>query len=156
MRHTTMDSPVGTLTLVDDGAGALCALHLGEMPTRDVGGRDDSVLPAAREQLQAYFAGELREFDLPLAAGGTPFQEKVWAALRRVPYGTTRTYSELAGEVGQPTAVRAVGSANARNPIGIVVPCHRVIGADGLLRGYAGGVERKRVLLDLERGQTLM
>lgn len=156
MKHTTLDSPVGTLTLVDDGTGALAALYLGEMPVRDVGERDNTALPAAREQVAAYFARELRDFDLPLAAGGTPFQERVWAALRRVPYGTTCTYAELAAELGQPTATRAVGSANGRNPIGIVVPCHRVIGADGALRGYAGGVERKRVLLDLERGQTLL
>ena len=112
--------------------------------------RDDDGLPAAREQLAAYFAGELTVFDLPLDLRGTDFQRRVWAALREIPYGRTRTYGELATALGAPSASRAVGLANGRNPISIVVPCHRVVGASGSLTGYAGGVDRKRALLDLE------
>ena len=99
------------------------------------GPRDDVVQPALREQLTAYFTGELREFDVPVAVAGTPFQLAVWSALREVPYGTTCTYGDLAAAIGRPTAVRAVGAANGRNPVCIVVPCHRVVGADGSLTG---------------------
>ena len=152
-RHTVVDSPVGPLTLVDED-GALAGLYLHEARHRPLdaafGPRDDTALPAAREQLTAYFAGELREFDLPLTRTGTPFQQQVWAALREVPYGRTCTYAELAAAVGRPTAVRAVGAANGRNPISVVVPCHRVVGAGGALTGYAGGLERKSFLLGLE------
>jgi methylated-DNA-[protein]-cysteine S-methyltransferase len=105
-----------------------------------------------REQLAEYFAGERREFDVPMQLAGTAFQRRVWEELVRIPYGTTITYAELARRVGRPTAVRAVGAANGRNPISILVPCHRVIGADGKLTGYGGGVERKQWLLELERG----
>jgi methylated-DNA-[protein]-cysteine S-methyltransferase len=113
------------------------------------------VLAEAARQLASYFAGRLRVFDLPLAPRGTPFQQKVWAGLRRIPYGTTWSYGRLAEEIGQPTAVRAVGLANGRNPVGIVVPCHRVIGSNGSMTGYGGGLERKRFLLDLEAGDSL-
>jgi methylated-DNA-[protein]-cysteine S-methyltransferase len=112
---------------------------------------DDGVLAEARAQLSAYFAGERTTFDLPLAPVGTPFQQRVWGELRRIPYAETVSYGELANRLGSPGASRAVGLANGRNPIAIVVPCHRVIGADGTLTGYAGGLERKRALLDLER-----
>ena len=153
--HTVVDSPVGPLTLVDE-EGGLAGLYMHEQrhlpPTASFGPRDDRVLPALREQLPLYFAGELREFDVPLATAGTPFQQQVWAALREVPYGSTCTYGDLATAIGRPTAVRAVGAANGRNPVCIVVPCHRVVGSDGSLTGYAGGMERKELLLALERG----
>jgi methylated-DNA-[protein]-cysteine S-methyltransferase len=152
--HTIVDSPVGPLTLVAED-GALAGLYMDgqrHLPARgSFGERDDTVLPAAREQLSAYFARELEVFDVALAPRGTPFQVAVWAALREVPYGATCTYGELAAAVGRPTAVRAVGMANGRNPVCLVVPCHRVVGAGGALTGYAGGVERKQFLLDLER-----
>ena len=104
-----------------------------------------------REQLGRYFAGERDRFDLPLAPHGTAFQQRVWQALTEIPYGRTASYRELAERIGRPTAARALGMANGRNPISIVVPCQRVIGADGQLTGYAGGVDRKRFLLELER-----
>ena len=106
--------------------------------------------PVVREQLDAYFAGELSEFDLPLAPHGTPFQRRVWDELSRIPFGETTSYSELARRLGDPKLVRAVGLANGRNPLAIVIPCHRVIGAGGSLTGYGGGLDRKRWLLDLE------
>ena len=112
----------------------------------------DPVLWDAAEQLASYFAGELREFTLPLRPSGTPFELTVWDGLCRIAYGETTSYGELAGRVGRPGAARAVGRANGRNPLPIVVPCHRVIGADGTLTGYAGGLSVKRALLDLESG----
>lgn len=152
--HADVGSPLGPLTVVDD-AGALAGLYLSDQRHRPdpvtFGPRDDAVQPGLREQLQAYFAGELREFDVPLALVGTPFQRRVWSALREVPYGTTCTYGELAAAIGRPTAVRAVGAANGRNPVCIVVPCHRVVGSGGSLTGYAGGLERKLHLLEVER-----
>jgi methylated-DNA-[protein]-cysteine S-methyltransferase len=110
----------------------------------------DPLLLDAADQLRAYFAGELREFDLPLAPHGTAFQRQVWAAVSAVPYGITATYSEIATAVGRPSACRAVGAANGRNPLPVIVPCHRVISAAGGLTGYGGGLDRKRSLLDLE------
>jgi len=107
-------------------------------------------LAALRGALEAYFAGRAVDFDIPLAPAGTPFQQAVWQALRGIPYGATASYAEIARRNGRPRAVRAVGLANARNPIAIIVPCHRVIGADGTLTGYAGGLERKQALLELE------
>jgi len=108
------------------------------------------LLRQAAAQLRAYFAGELREFDLPLDMQGTDFQKSVWRELRNIPYGETRSYSQVASAIGAPKAVRAVGAANGRNPVPIVVPCHRVIGAGGSLVGYGGGLPLKRLLLDLE------
>lgn len=150
---TVTDSPVGPLTLVASNgvlAGVFMTAHRHapslELPVAPAG------LPAVREQLGAYFAGDLMEFDLPLAVRGTPFQERVWAALSTIPYGETWTYRELAESIGQPTAVRAVGLANGRNPVSIVVPCHRVVGADGSLTGYGGGLAAKAYLLDHEAG----
>ena len=152
--HAVMDGPLGPMTVVGQD-GALAGLYLHEQrhlpPDARLGERDDSTLPALQEQLTAYLAGDLRDFDVELAPVGTPFQLEVWTALRRVPYGTTTTYGALAAAIGRPSAVRAVGAANGRNPVGIVVPCHRVVGADGSLTGYAGGLDRKRFLLDLER-----
>lgn len=113
--------------------------------------RDDAAFAAVAEQLQAYFAGQLTRFDLELATGGTQFQRRVWDALRSIPYGETTTYGELAVELGDPRAVRAVGTANGCNPISIVIPCHRVIGSDGSLTGYGGGLPRKQWLLSHER-----
>ena len=143
---TIIDSSVGELTLTSDGA-ALTALHFGV--SGPATGPDD-VTSAAAEQLAAYFAGDRREFDLPLRPAGTAFQHAVWDALRHIPYGETIGYGELAQRLGRPRAARAVGLANGTNPIAIVVPCHRVIGASGKLTGYGGGLERKRTLLELE------
>lgn len=151
-RYSLMPSPVGRLRLLGDGE-ALCALYLEDEDAAAPDPqyrRDDGVFAVAREQLQAYFAGHLRLFDLPLAAGGTPFQQTVWRALREIPYGQTLSYGELAARIGQPGAARAVGLANGQNPLAIVVPCHRVIGARGALTGYAGGLARKRWLLTHE------
>jgi len=144
--RTIIDSPVGELTLAGDGEH-LTELHFGRdgEPTGE-----DAVLVAAREQLHAYFAGKRRSFELPLRPAGTDFQREVWAALREIPYAETIDYGELARRIGRPGAARAVGAANGRNPLAIVVPCHRVIGADGSLTGFGGGLETKRALLELE------
>jgi methylated-DNA-[protein]-cysteine S-methyltransferase len=149
---TKMDSPVGVLCLVSDGEALTSVMF--DPADEPVGERDDEhvVLARAREQLEAYFAGDLKEFDLPLAAAGTPFQQRVWQALREIGYGETATYGEIARRLGLPPgASRAVGLANGRNPIAIVVPCHRVIGSKGRLVGYAGGLDRKQRLLSLEK-----
>ena len=114
---------------------------------------NDDAFPDAVEQLAAYFAGELTDFDLNLELAGTAFQRRVWAALQTIPYGETRSYGEIAIQIGAPGASRAVGLANGRNPIGIIVPCHRVIGASGDLTGYGGGLDRKRALLELEKSR---
>ena len=151
--HAVLNSPLGPLTAVssDGGLSGLYMTGQRHLPPDDrLGARDDSVLPELQEQLTAYWAGELTDFDVPLTSTGTPFQQQVWAALRQVPYGATCSYAALAAAIGRPTAVRAVGAANGRNPVCLVVPCHRVVGADGTLTGYAGGVERKRFLLQHE------
>ncbi|MER6039107.1 methylated-DNA--[protein]-cysteine S-methyltransferase [Streptomyces sp. NPDC001835] len=157
-QHTVTDSPYGPLTLVAED-GVLCGLYMAGQrhrpPEETFGDPDDTPFAEAREQLSAYFAGELKEFTLELRLSGTPFQRGVWDRLTRIPYGETRSYGELATELGNPKASRAVGLANGRNPIGIIVPCHRVIGAAGSLTGYGGGLDRKRRLLDFERGTTL-
>jgi methylated-DNA-[protein]-cysteine S-methyltransferase len=152
--HTVMDSPVGPLTLVAAG-GTLAGLYMNQQrhrpPHEMFGERDDSLFTEVVSQLRAYFTGTRTEFDLPLTLIGTPFQQRVWCALRSIPYGQTITYGQLADRIGQPAAARAVGLANGRNPIGIIVPCHRVVGADGGLTGYGGGLERKQYLLAFER-----
>jgi methylated-DNA-[protein]-cysteine S-methyltransferase len=149
------DSPVGPLTLVSDG-GCLVGLHFeGWNPPAGALHKSDALLTTTARQLDAYFAGRLKTFELPLAPRGTPFQQRVWLALRDIPFGETRSYGQLAAALGKPSAMRAVGAANGRNPIAIVVPCHRVIGADGSLTGFGGGIERKRVLLRLEQGSEL-
>lgn len=157
MNYSIVDSPIGELTVVAID-GALVGLYMpGHTPAphpETFGERVDDALPEATRQLAEYFAGTRTSFDLPLAASGTDFQAKVWAALREIPYGQTWSYGQLAAAIGQPGAARAVGLANGHNPISIVVPCHRVVGASGRLTGYAGGVERKAYLLALERGEA--
>jgi methylated-DNA-[protein]-cysteine S-methyltransferase len=149
--YTLLDTPLGPLLLTADDHGALTRASLDALPD-PAWRRDDAALAPAREQLASYFAGELRAFDLPLALGGTPWQQRVWDAVAAIPYGATRTYGDLAAELCTPAAARAVGHANGRNPACIVVPCHRVVGSNGAVTGYAYGVERKRALLDLEAG----
>jgi methylated-DNA-[protein]-cysteine S-methyltransferase len=144
--YCRLPSPIGELLLTTDG-DALTGVHMEPHEVRDGWRRDDALLGPAAEQVRAYFAGELRDFDLRLAPEGTDFQRRVWEALRAIPFGETISYGELARRLGRPTASRAVGAANGRNPIAIVVPCHRVIGADGTLTGYGGGLDRKRWLL---------
>ncbi len=150
----THPSPIGDLTLLAGGDGALTGLLMADQrhrgPDDPSWQRDHGPFTAAVDQLDAYFAGEARPFELALDPSGTEFQRQVWDALRAIPYGATTTYGELARRIGRPRAVRAVGLANGRNPIAIVVPCHRVIGADGRLTGYGGGLDRKRRLLELE------
>lgn len=145
-----IDSPVGALLLTGDG-DAITRLYMQNQQHADQAQthwqRDDSVFKTACEQLAAYFAGERQEFDLRLAPAGTQFQRSVWQALLDIPYGQTQSYGDLAQRIGNPKASRAVGLANGRNPISIIVPCHRVIGANGSLTGYGGGIERKRWLL---------
>jgi methylated-DNA-[protein]-cysteine S-methyltransferase len=172
--HTVVDSPVGPITLLATD-GRLTGLYLSErryppapeeFGTEQSGteqsgteqsGTEQSEAPvagpfaAAAAQLGAYFAGRLTSFDLPVTMIGTAFQRLVWSALLDIPYGTTVSYGELAALIGRPSAARAVGLANGRNPVSIIVPCHRVVGSDGSLTGYGGGLERKRYLLDLER-----
>ncbi|MET7682082.1 methylated-DNA--[protein]-cysteine S-methyltransferase [Streptomyces sp. NPDC005423] len=156
--HTLTDSPYGLLTLVAD-EGVLCGLYMTDQrhrpPEESFGDRDHTPFPEVVEQLQAYFDGELKEFTFEVRLHGTPFQRTVWDQLRRIPYGETRSYGALADALGSPGASRAVGLANGRNPIGIVVPCHRVVGAGGSLTGYGGGLERKQRLLDFESGAAL-
>jgi methylated-DNA-[protein]-cysteine S-methyltransferase len=153
MVHAVTDSPIGALTLVGTG-GALAGLYMVEhrYAPASFGERDDGAFAEVVEQLAEYFAGTRTEFDLALAPVGTPFQQRVWAELRAIPYGETTTYGELAAAIGRPAASRAVGHANGHNPISIVVPCHRVIGTSGSLTGYGGGLARKRFLLALESG----
>lgn len=158
-RTATVESPIGALLLVADGEDRLtgvfteghrteAAARARAVPAVDA---PDGALAAAAEQLTEYFAGERTAFDLPTAAAGSPMQQEVWDALCRIPYGTTTSYGALAAELGMsPGAARAVGTANGRNPISIIVPCHRVVGASGALTGYAGGLEAKRRLLVLE------
>jgi methylated-DNA-[protein]-cysteine S-methyltransferase len=168
---TTLDSPAGPIRVVAHD-GALTAVEFLAAPpedatprssmrvaaqrsaVRDDGDRqdDDPLLVEAARQLRAYFAGELQRFDLPLAPRGTDFQQRVWLQLQEIGYGRTASYGEIAARLGMtPGASRAVGAANGRNPIGIVIPCHRVVGSKGSLSGYAGGVERKQLLLGLEQ-----
>ena len=148
-------SPIGDLLLVADEA-ALSRLHGREgkyVPAVPLTWRHDPghpILNLTQRELDAYFARQLRTFSVPIAPQGTPFQRRVWSALTGIPYGATRTYAQQAQAIGQPAAVRAVGAANGRNPISLIVPCHRVIGADGSMTGYAGGLAAKRLLLALE------
>ena len=151
----TMDSPVGTLTLAGSG-GRLRHLRMVEQtyePSHDGWEVHDEHFGDAVAQLEAYFAGELLDFDPDLDLVGTEFQRKVWAALLSIPYGETRSYGQIALQIGSPGASRAVGLANGHNPIGIIVPCHRVIGANGSLTGYGGGLNKKKQLLEMERNR---
>ncbi len=155
-QHTVIDSPYGPLTLVATD-GVLSGLYMTDQrhrpPEESFGDPDDTPFAETTEELRAYFAGELQDFSVPLHLHGTPFQRSVWAELRRIPYGETRSYGQLADALGNPKASRAVGLANGKNPLGIIVPCHRVVGADGSLTGYGGGLERKQRLLEFERGE---
>ncbi|WP_329284647.1 methylated-DNA--[protein]-cysteine S-methyltransferase [Streptomyces sp. NBC_00691] len=155
IQHTVVDSPYDPLTLVAVD-GVLSRVHMtGQRhrpPEETFGEPDPRPFGAAIRQLDAYFAGELTSFELPLNLIGTPFQLRVWEALLRIPYGETRTYGELAEELGNPGASRAVGLANGKNPVSIIVPCHRVVGAGGGLTGYGGGLDRKQRLLAFESG----
>ena len=152
----TLPSPVGLLTLVASAKGLVAVLWPDDRPGRvpmaaPHAAADHPTLTAAAAQLSEYFAGERRGFDLPLDFRGAAFQQRVWAELLTIPYGETRSYGELARALGNPGASRAVGAANGRNPISIIAPCHRVIGANGALTGFAGGIEAKRWLLAHER-----
>jgi methylated-DNA-[protein]-cysteine S-methyltransferase len=155
--YTTLESPIGGLLLLGDGQ-ALRGLYMqdGRRPIAVRSGWECSAAPfaSACAQLHEYFAGRRTTFELPLAMNGNPFERRVWRALGDIPYGETTSYGALARDIGHPSAARAVGVANARNPIAVIVPCHRVIGAGGALTGYGGGLECKRLLLELETGQT--
>ena len=149
--YTDLASPIGRLRLVGNGRALTAVRFVGGARGRPPDlVEDPAPFREAVRQLEAYFAGRLRRFDLALEPGGTPFQATVWAALRAIPYGETTSYRELAARVGRPRAVRAVGAANGRNPLPIVIPCHRVVGSDGSLTGFAGGLGAKRALLELE------
>lgn len=152
-QYRTVSSPIGPITLAGRGDTLTHLLMVDHAHAPDATDwvRDDAAFGAAAEQLQAYFAGRLQTFELDIDLIGTEFQRRVWAALLTIPYGATCTYGQLASQIGAPTASRAVGLANGRNPISIIVPCHRVIGSNGSLTGYGGGIDRKRTLLDLER-----
>jgi methylated-DNA-[protein]-cysteine S-methyltransferase len=157
--HGVIESPVGRLTLVASAAGELTGLYLDQQRHRPpeglFGDRDDYLLPEVAVQLGEYFAGRRTRFDLPLRLSGSPFQQEVWTALQEIPYGQTTTYGELAERLGKPRAARAVGLANGKNPVSIVVPCHRVVGSTGNLTGYGGGLHRKQQLLSHERQNSL-
>ena len=153
IHYRTIDSPIGPLALAGRGQ-VLTNLRMVDQtyePDRTNWVPDDRAFPEAVEQLEAYFAGERTDFDLELSLTGTEFQRRVWQALLTIPYGETRSYGEIAEQIGASGAARAVGLANGRNPIAVIVPCHRVIGASGSLTGYGGGLERKQSLLELER-----
>lgn len=156
LQARTTDSPVGTITLVGRD-GRLRHLRMDDQtyePSHAGWKRDDHAFQDVVEQLSAYFAGELMEFEVELDMVGTTFQQRVWQALMTIPYGETRSYGQIAMQVGSPGASRAVGLANGHNPVGIIVPCHRVIGANGSLTGYGGGLHRKKALLELEKSRS--
>ena len=152
---TLLDSPIGTLGIFVDSVGRVTRVDFldgAAGPPARVGASSPAAARAVTE-LREYFAGERRTFAVPLAPEGTPFQHAVWGALRQIPYGQTRSYGQLAAALGEPGGARAVGRASATNPIAIIVPCHRLVGADGGLTGYAGGLDRKARLLAFEQGQ---
>jgi len=155
--YCNVKSPVGELLLLGNGE-ALTGLYMQvqgfQKRAESERRRDPAAFKDAREQLAAYFAGELKKFTLKLDATGTPFQKRVWKGLRDIPYGRTESYGQLAARIGAEGSARAVGLANGRNPLGIIVPCHRVIGANGALTGYAGGIDNKRWLLAHEMRRT--
>ena len=148
--HSVIPSPIGPLTAVRED-GVLVGLHMGPIDTDGLGPRDDAAFTRVRAQLDEYFAGTRTSFDLPLRASGNPLQRAVWDLIEAIPYGATRSYGDLARELGDRSLAQAVGTACGRNPLPVVVPCHRVVGADGSLVGFGGGLDRKRFLLDLEQ-----
>ena len=155
---TRINSPVGTLKLIASDRALVAVVWrdhtAGQVPEdHAVESRAHPLLKATEQQLGEYFAGDRREFDLPIELLGTDFQRSVWTALRTIPYGQTRSYADIARQIGQPTAMRAVGAANGRNPVSIIVPCHRVIGTSGALTGFGGGLDAKAKLLALESPQ---
>lgn len=155
LKFKTIPSPVGALTLVASDAGLTAILWENDRPGRVKLGAmegmpDHPVLAEAERQIHGYFAGERTRFDIPLDFRGTDFQKSVWAALLTIPFGETRSYGEIARQIGRPGASRAVGAANGRNPISIIAPCHRVIGTNGALTGFAGGLAAKELLLGIE------
>lgn len=151
------DSPIGPLTLASNG-GALTQVEFegGKYPLPHHPLGADKILDQARRELDKYFAGKLRAFTVKVDPQGTEFQRKAWAALQAIPYGETRSYAQQAKAIGSPKATRAIGAANGRNPIPVIIPCHRVIGANGSLTGFGGGMERKQILLELEQGGDLL
>ena len=153
--YTTVASPFGDLLLTATD-GAVTGLYMPAEALEPPPGalRDDAGFAHVRVQLEEYFAGRRRAFDVPVAPVGTTFQQRVWDELQRIEYGHTISYAELAARIGRPTAIRAAGAANGRNPISILIPCHRVIGSSGALTGYSGGLEAKRLLLEIERSRT--
>ena len=158
--YKTMPSPVGDLKLVASERGLSAILWENDSPNRVRLGamtedEGNPILVEAQRQITAYFAGQLTEFTVPLEFHGTDFQKSVWAALLTIPFGETRSYGEIARQIGRPTAYRAVGAANGKNPISIIAPCHRVIGSNGSLTGFAGGLDAKELLLGLERRRLL-
>jgi len=151
-RRGRLESPIGTVDVTVNEAAAVLSVSFVDEPVSDSEQNDDACSRALR-QLEEYFRGERRRFELALEPDGTEFEYKVWNEVRRIPFGATDSYGEIARRLGDPDAARAVGFANARNPIAIIVPCHRVIGSSGHLTGYAGGIDRKKWLLDMESGQ---
>lgn len=154
--YTYLDSPIGPICVEGDGdfvTGLHMPQHRHWEGPNATWQQSDSSFKAVRQQLTEYFAGERQQFEVPMKSTGTPFQLRVWEELSRIPFGVTISYAELAQRVGNPSASRAVGSANGRNPISIIVPCHRVIGANGKLTGYGGGLDKKEWLLDWERSR---
>ncbi len=157
MISTIYDSPIGPLTLASNGEALIQVEFEGgkyPLPQYELG--SDNILDQTRRELDQYFAGKLRAFKVKVAPQGTEFQRKVWAALQTIPYGATKSYAQQAKLIGAPKATRAVGAANGRNPIPVIIPCHRVIGANGSLTGFGGGMERKQILLELEQGGDLL
>jgi methylated-DNA-[protein]-cysteine S-methyltransferase len=147
MKYTHVDTPIGKLTVVAAGTGIRRILWEGEAPPEGAVEGGSDILDAAVTQIREYFSGARTTFDLPLDLGGTPFQQKVWRELGSIPFGTTISYGEQARRIGRPQAARAVGAANGRNPVPVVLPCHRVIGSGGALTGFGGGLDTKRTLL---------
>ncbi len=160
LKSRTVDSPVGSLTLVASDSGLVAVLWANEREGRvpfneRVEPSDHPLLDSAEQQLREYFKGERTRFDLPLDLRGTPFQREVWQALLAIPFGERKTYGQIASQLGKPHATRAVGAANGRNPVSIIVPCHRVVGSSGTLTGFAGGMIAKAYLLNLEASGTV-
>lgn len=157
MISSTHKSPIGTLTLVSDGEAIVyLEFENNKYPAPKFPKGEDAIIKQAKKELDLYFAGKLKDFTVPVKPEGTEFQRACWKALTKIPYGATRSYGEQANKIGKPKAVRAVGLANGRNPIPIIIPCHRVIGANGSLTGFGGGLPTKQFLLELEQGQPLL